>query len=78
MVSLKSSSSVEFEIKKIFLNFVFFFEKLSRIEALCEHVIFGMILFTFSVIFLQIKSFSVKNIESKLHFTPQKEPVLSS
>ena len=36
MVSLKSLSSVEFEIKKIFLNFVFF-EKLSSFKALCEH-----------------------------------------
>ena len=49
MVSLKSCSSVEIKIKKYFLNFVFF-EELSRIEVLCEHGIFGMILFTFSVI----------------------------
>ena len=59
MVSLKSSSSVEFKIKKIFLNFVFF-DELSRIEVLCVQGIFGMILFTFSVIFLQIKIFSIK------------------
>ena len=39
MVSLKSWSSVEFKIKKVFLNFVFF-EELSRIEVLCEHVMF--------------------------------------
>ena len=70
MVSLKSSSSVEFKIKKIFLNFVFFFEELSRIEVLCEHGIFGMILFTFSVISLQIKIFSINNSISKLHFKP--------
>ena len=36
MVSLKSWSSVEFKIKKIFLILVFF-EELSRIEILCEH-----------------------------------------
>ena len=35
VVSLKSSSSVELETKKIFFNFVFF-EELSRIEVLCE------------------------------------------
>ena len=46
--------------KKISLNFVSFFEELSRIEVLCEHGIFGMILFTLSVIFLQIKIFSIK------------------
>ena len=59
MVLLKSCSSVEFKIKKIFLNFVFF-EELSTLEILCEHGIFGMILFTFSVIFLQIKILSIK------------------
>ena len=58
VVSLKSSFSLEFEIKKIFLNFVFF-EGLLRIEVLSEHVIFGMISFTFSVIFLQIMIFSL-------------------
>ena len=58
MVSLKSPSSVEFKIKMIFSNF-FFFEQLSRIEVLCEHRMFGMILFIFSVIFLQIKIFSI-------------------
>ena len=36
MVSLKSWSSVELKIKKIFLIFVSF-EELSRIEVLCEH-----------------------------------------
>ena len=40
VVSLKSSSSVEFEIKKIFLNFDFF-EELSRFKVSCEHWIFG-------------------------------------
>ena len=40
VVSLKSSSSLDFEIKKIFVNFVIF-EELPRIEVLCEHVIFG-------------------------------------
>ena len=59
VVSLKSCSSVEFKIKKIFW-ISFFFEQLSRIEILCEHGIFGMNLFTFSVIFLQIKLFSIK------------------
>ena len=39
MVSLKSSSSVEFKIKKILFNFVFF-EELSRFKVLCEHVVF--------------------------------------
>ena len=57
MVSLKSSSSVEFEIKKIFLNLLIF-EELSRFRVLCEHEIFGMILFIFSEIFLQIKIIS--------------------
>ena len=74
VVSLWSSSSLEFEIKKIFLTFVVF-EELSRIELLCEHVIFGMISFTFSVIFLQIMIFSLKIFYSKLHFMPQKEPI---
>ena len=46
MVSLKSSSRVEFGIKKIFSNFMFF-EELSRFKVLREHVKFGMILFTF-------------------------------
>ena len=68
MVSLKSTSSVEYGIKKIFLNFIFF-EELSRIEVLFEHGIFGMILFNFSVIF-QIK-ISIKKTNSKLHFIPQ-------
>ena len=45
------------------------------IEIFCEHVIFGMIAFTFSVIFLQIKTFSLKIFHSNLHFTPQKESV---
>ena len=46
VVSLKSSSSVELGIKKIFLILFFFFEELSRFKVLYEHVIFGMILFT--------------------------------
>ena len=71
LVSLKSSYSLEFEIKRSFLNFVFF-EELSRIEVLCEHVIFGIISFPFSVIF-QIMIFSLQIFLSKLHFTPQKE-----
>ena len=58
MVSLKSSSRIEFKIKKNFLNL--FFEELSGIEVLCEHGIFVMILFLFSVIFLKIKIFPRK------------------
>ena len=61
MISLKSSSSVEFEIKKIFLNFVFF-EELSRFNVSCEHWIFGSLLFTFTVIFVRINVFSTKNL----------------
>ena len=38
-----------------FLSIDDFFEELSRIELLCEHWIIGMILFTFSVVILQIK-----------------------
>ena len=75
MASLKSSSSLEFKIKTIFLNFVFF-EVLSRIEVLCEHVIFGMISFNFSLIFLQIMILSLEIFHSKLHFTPQNETIL--
>ena len=59
VVSLKNSSSVELEIKKVFLNFVFFFEELSSFKVLCENVIFGMILFTLRGIFVQIKIFSI-------------------
>ena len=77
MVSLKISSSLDFEIKKSFLSFVFF-EELSRIEVLCEHVIFGMISFTFSVIFLQSMIFSLKIFHSKKNFTPQKESFMYS
>ena len=40
VVSIKISSSVEFEIKKIFLKIVFFFEEFSSIEVLSEHGIF--------------------------------------
>ena len=61
MVSLKSSSSVEIEIKKIFLNFVFF-EELSSFKVSCEHWIFGSLLFTFTVIFVRINVFSTKNL----------------
>ena len=62
MVSLKSSSSVEFEIKKIFFEFRFFFEELSRFKFSCEHWIFGSLLFTFTVIFVRINVFSTKNL----------------
>ena len=57
VVSLKSSSNVEFGIKKtFFLNFLFF-KELSRVKILSENGIFGIILFTFSLIFVQIKTF---------------------
>ena len=59
VVSLKSTSSGEFKTKKFFFEFRFF-EELLRIEILCEHGIFGMNLFPFSVIFLQIKILSIK------------------
>ena len=78
MASLKSCSSVEFKIRKIFLNFVFFFEESSGIEDLCEHAIFGMILFTFSVISIQIKIFFTKYSISNLHFMQQNEPIAGS
>ena len=54
LVLLKSSSSVAFETIKVLLNFILF-EELSKIEILCEPVIFRMILF--SVIFLKMKIF---------------------
>ena len=57
MVSLKSWSSVEFKIKKIFFIFVFF-EELSRIEF-CVNTGY---LFKFSVIFLQTKVTSIKTV----------------
>ena len=62
---------VEFETRKIILNFAFF-EELSRIEVLCEHVIFDMILFTFSVIFLQIKTIFLKKFWLKITFQAKK------
>ena len=61
MVSLKSSSSAEFGIKKILLNFVFF-EEILRYKILCEHEMFGMILFPFNVVFVQIKIFFFNKI----------------
>ena len=63
MVSYKSSSSVEFEIKKMFLDFAFF-EELSKFIVSCEHGIFGSI-------FVRINIFSVKKLNSKLPFTLQ-------
>ena len=39
--------------QKDLFEFRLFFEELSRVEILCEHGIFCMILFTFSVIFPQ-------------------------
>ena len=63
--------------KKIFLNLIVF-EELSRIEFLCEHGIFDMILFTFSVTILQNKIYSIKKSISKLTFRPQNESIFSS
>ena len=63
VVSLKSWSSVKIKIKNIFLIFVFF-------RGVSEDWIFVWttgFLFTFSVIFLQIKLFSIK-IYFKLKF----------
>ena len=45
---------------KDILNFVVCFEEISRIEILWEHGIFGMILFTFRVIFYKIMIFLIK------------------
>ena len=47
-------------------------------EILCEHGIFGVILFTFSVHFLKIKIFFNKSSNSKLNFKPQNELILCS
>ena len=58
VVSLKNSSSVEFGTN-FCLNFVFF-EEISRIDFLCEQGIFVMNLFSFSVIFHQIKIIFIK------------------
>ena len=58
MVSLKSRSSVEFKIKKIlFLSFLF--SRSYRGSKICVNTGY---LFTFSVIFLQIKIFSIKMV----------------
>ena len=54
VVSLKSSTNIEIEIKKNFLSFGFF---LRSYRGLQFNVIFGMILFTFNVIFVHIKIF---------------------
>ena len=70
MVSSKSSSSVTFETKKIFLNFDFF-RGVIEVKVLCEHVVFSMILFTFWGIFVKIKDFFYKNSNLKLYFTQQ-------
>ena len=43
VVSLKSLSNVELEIKFFFSNFAFF-EELSRFKLLCEHVVFCSLL----------------------------------
>ena len=50
--------------------FEFFFKELSRIEVLCEHGVFGINLFTFTVIFLQILIFFIKTlIQNKFYAT---------
>ena len=56
LVSLESLSSVEYGIKKIFQIFVFF----SRSYRGLNFCVNTRYLFTFSVIFLQIKMFSIK------------------
>ena len=61
MVSLKSSSSVEFEIKKSFLNFDCY-EELLRFKFSFERGIVGSHMFTFSVIFVRINNFYIKNL----------------
>ena len=58
MVSLKSSSNVEFEIKKIFLT-SFFFEDSSRFKISCDRWMFGSLLFNFTVIFVR-NNYSMK------------------
>ena len=61
MVSLKSSPTYSWDIKKSFLNF-FFFKELSRFKFLCDawHV-----LLAFSIIFVQIKIISLKILIQK-------------
>ena len=76
MASLISSSRGEFKIKKIFLNFIFF--ELSRIEVMCEHGIFGSLLFTFTVIFVRINIFFYEKFNSKLDFTPLNKSIFGS
>ena len=44
---------------------------ITRFKALCEHGISGMILFTFILIFVQIKFILKKNINLKLRFRLQ-------
>ena len=53
-----------------------FFEEILRIEVLCERGIIGMILFTFSVTFLQIKIFSLKIVFQNFYFMPQNETIV--
>ena len=57
VVSLKSCSSVEFKIKKIF--WFSFFSRSYRGLKFCVNTGY---LFTFSVIFLKIKTFSIKTV----------------
>ena len=71
VVSLKNSSSLEFEIDKIFVNFAFF-EELPRIEILCEHVVFGMTSFTFSANFSSNYDLFFKNFSFKIKFRAKK------
>ena len=59
VVSIKNLSSVEFKINFFRISF---FKDLSRFKILCEQEIFGLILFTFRVIFVQIKIFSIEKV----------------
>ena len=62
---------------KRFFNLIFF-EESSRSKLLREQVIFGIILFTFRGIYVQIKIFPKKKIDSKLQFQLQNQSILSS
>ena len=75
LVSLKMSSSGEFEIKD-FID-ICIFRGVIEVFMFCvsEYVRSGSILFTVSLIFVQI-DFSWKNINSKLHFTLKTETIL--
>ena len=73
VVSLKSSSSVQFEVKKLIS---FFFEDFSRFKFSCEHGISSSLLFTFRVIFVELTIFFCENVKSKLYSTPLNKSIL--